>query len=70
MKELLATWIIFQLFTIGWAMASIHNQIVDGTYKCVDKNKKISRLSGAIFSLALFIPTDAMSELNKYCHLE
>ena len=70
MKDILTTWIVVQLFIIGWAMASIHNEIIDGTYKCADQNKKISRLSGALFSLALFVPTDAMPELNKYCHLK
>lgn len=64
MKDLFIIWIIMQLILIGIGMASIHNQIVDKTLKCV-KDEKISEWWTAFIPLVVFIPDT--TELTDYC---
>lgn len=67
MKEIFIGWIMFQLIMIGIAGVSIHNEQIEGTYKC-PAGKKISVIYGAIFPLALF----AIEDRNtiEYCKIK
>ena len=64
MKELFIVWITFQLIMIGVASSSIHNDMVNKTFKCHER-EKIPLVFGAIFPLAVFADTTA--KVRDYC---
>lgn len=66
MKELFIIWIIIQLLVIGIGSASMHNQMVDGTYECNNYSEKAPVVFGAMLPLAAFVPNFD----NGYCMME
>lgn len=65
MKELFCFWIIVQLICIGCAKVDMMNDFNNGVYNCEPSIKKVSKVWGAIFPLAFFLPEDR--EITDYC---
>lgn len=54
MRELLAGWIIIQLFVFGYALTEGRNEMISGTYDCSSKSA-VSPAVGAFFPLKYFV---------------
>lgn len=72
MKDSFIFWITWQLVMIGWTVASMHNEVVSGSYNCtkhwnIDHHVIISPWKAAIVPLALFLPDEVHSEFDEYC---
>jgi hypothetical protein len=68
MKDFFTTWIIWQLIVIAIFVPLEHNAIIDKTYDCSLRNKKISSVKivlGIMFPLITLYPDS--QEIINYC---
>lgn len=65
MKDAFIIWITVQLLVIAFAVISIHNEVLDNTYKCVG-SEHISLWVSAVVPLAVFVPEQTLVE--DYCN--
>lgn len=66
MRTFLATWIVIQLFVLGWYASVSLDEVAAGTYDCnlsMQKNRK--HTMGIFFPLALF--THNPGAVDAYC---
>lgn len=72
MKNIFIFWIMLQLIMIGWTVAEMHNEVVDGSYDCtrywnLGHHTVIPRWKLAIMPLILFVNYEQVSEFDAYC---
>ena len=67
MKDLVIFWIVAQLILIGWGVADLYNQTLDGTFECLDKSQKITPYKAATLPLAFFLPNWVPDYFDEYC---
>lgn len=64
MGNFVAAWIAIQLVILASSTFSIHNKILDKSYKCVQQDKIDEVTTALVLPLLAFVNT---SEVDEYC---